>query len=67
VGRSPQSIEEVKPRLRERGVDVKAVYDLAHVMKYGSLPPEEEPSRFLKDLEDCAPYFDQLRQLALRE
>jgi len=33
--RSPKSTEEVKARLRERGVDEKKVYDLAHVMKGG--------------------------------
>jgi hypothetical protein len=32
-GRSPQSIEEAKARLRDRGVDEKKVYDLARVMK----------------------------------
>jgi hypothetical protein len=61
-GRSPKSIEEVKARLGERGVDVKALYDVASVMRYGRLPSEREPSRLSKDLEDCARYFDQWRQ-----
>jgi hypothetical protein len=39
-GRSPTSIEAVKARLRERGVDEKKVYNLAHVMKYGKLLSE---------------------------
>jgi hypothetical protein len=60
-GGSPKSTAEVKARLRERGVD-KTVYDLAFAMKHGSLPPEKEPSRLAKDLEDCAPYIDQWRQ-----
>jgi hypothetical protein len=58
-GNSPKSIDEAKARLRERGVDEKKVHDLASVMKYGSLPPEKEPSSLLKDLEDCARYIGQ--------
>jgi hypothetical protein len=61
-GRSPQSIEEVKARLQDRGVDFKKVSDLAFAMKFGSLPSEKEPSKLMADLEDCARYFAQRRQ-----
>jgi hypothetical protein len=63
-GRSPQSIEEAKARLRDRGVDEKKVYDLAHVMKYGSLPSEKKPSKsatLLEDLRHAHQYMNSLR------
>jgi hypothetical protein len=60
--RSPKSLEDVKARLRERGVNVKVLYDLAFVMKHGSLPPEKKPSRLSTDLEDCVRHFEQWRQ-----
>jgi hypothetical protein len=58
-GGSPQSIEEAKARLRKQGVDVKAVYDIAHAMKYGRLPPENKPSSFATDLQECVQYIKQ--------
>jgi hypothetical protein len=64
-GRSPQSIEEVKRRLRERGVDEKKVYDLAHVMKYGRLLHDKESSKRGTELEEglrqARQYFNSLR------
>jgi hypothetical protein len=61
-GSSPKALEDAKARLRARGVDVKVLYDLAFAMKYGSLPPEQEPSSLAADLEDCARHIDQWRQ-----
>jgi hypothetical protein len=39
-GRSPKSREEIEARLRERGVDVKAAYELAVRIKFGRPSPE---------------------------
>jgi hypothetical protein len=49
--RSPKSTEEVKARLRERGVDVKAAYDRAFGIKYGRTPPERERSSLATELD----------------
>jgi hypothetical protein len=61
-GGSPKFLEDAKASLRERGVDVKVLYDLAFLMKYSSLPPEKKPSRLSTDLEDCARHIDQWRR-----
>ena len=39
-GRAPKSTEDIKARLRERGEDVKAAYELAITIKSGRPPPE---------------------------
>jgi hypothetical protein len=51
-GRSPKSTEEIEARLRERGVDVEAAYDLAFTIKFGRPPPERERSSLATELED---------------
>jgi hypothetical protein len=62
--RSPQSIEEANTKLRERGMDVKSLRNLAHVLKFGRLPPEPpetKPSSLAKDLEEAVRYLNQHR------
>jgi hypothetical protein len=63
--RSPQSIEGVKARLAERGVE-KTVYNLALVMKHGVLPPENEtpkfPTELLEGLELAHQHFNSIRE-----
>jgi hypothetical protein len=64
-GRSPQSIEEAKARLAERGVE-KTVYNLAFVMKHGVLPSENEtskiPTELLEDLQFAHQYLNSIRE-----
>ena len=50
-GRAPKSTEDIKARLRERGEDVKAAYDLAFTKKFGRPPPERERSSLATELD----------------
>jgi hypothetical protein len=56
-GRSPRSTEEVTARLRERGLNIQPLRDLASVMKLGILPREKEPSSLAMELEEAMRYI----------